>query len=47
VRKDIDAKKPGFARDRFAKNCGLDTDLAKIVYKSALEHLKARFDDND
>jgi hypothetical protein len=47
VRKDIDAEKPGFARDRFAKNCGLDADLAKIVYKTALEHLKARFDDDD
>ncbi|MFW9884698.1 MAG: DEAD/DEAH box helicase [Candidatus Thorarchaeota archaeon] len=47
VRRDIDAKKSGFARDRFAKNCGLDPDLAKIVYKSALEHLKARFDDDD
>jgi hypothetical protein len=47
VRKDIDAKKSGFARDRFAKNCGLDADLAIIVYKSALEHLKARLDDDD
>ncbi|MHA1924453.1 MAG: DEAD/DEAH box helicase, partial [Candidatus Thorarchaeota archaeon] len=28
VRKDIDAKKAGFARDRFAMNCGLDADLA-------------------
>ena len=47
VRKDIDAKKSGFARDRFAKNCGLDTDLAKVVYKSALEHIKAGFDADD
>ncbi|MHA2064717.1 MAG: helicase-related protein, partial [Candidatus Thorarchaeota archaeon] len=46
VRKDIDAKKAGFARDRFAKNCGLDMDLAKIVYKSALEHIKAQLDDD-
>ncbi|MHA2355304.1 MAG: DEAD/DEAH box helicase [Candidatus Thorarchaeota archaeon] len=46
VRKDIDAKKAGFARDRFAKNCGLNTDLAKIVYKSALEHIKSQLDDD-
>lgn len=45
VRKDIDAEKPGFARDRFAGNSGLDVNLAKDVYKSALEHLKARFDE--
>jgi replicative superfamily II helicase len=47
VKRDIDAKKPGFARDRFAKNCGLDGDLAKTVYKSALEHIKAQFNDDD
>jgi len=47
VKKDIDARKPGFARDRFAKNCGLHVDLAKMVYKSAMEHIKAQFDDED
>jgi helicase len=47
VRKDIDAEKSGFARDRFAKNCGLELSLAKIVYRAAMEHLKAQFDDDD
>jgi hypothetical protein len=41
VRKDIDAEKAGFARDRFARNCGLETSLAKNIYRAAMEHLKA------
>ena len=42
VRKDIDAKKPGFARNRFARNCRLDRGMAKNVYKAALDHVKSR-----
>jgi hypothetical protein len=42
VRKDIDAKKPGFARDRFAKNCGLDRGMGRNIYKAALDHVKSR-----
>jgi len=42
VRKDIDAKKPGFARDRFARNCGLDRGMGRNVYKAALDHVKSR-----
>lgn len=37
VRKDIDPDKPGFARERFAKNSGFDTGFAKTLYKAALE----------
>ncbi|MFX1369197.1 MAG: DEAD/DEAH box helicase [Promethearchaeota archaeon] len=47
VRKDIDADKPGFARDRFAKNCGLELNLAKTVYIAAMEHLKAGYIEGD
>ncbi|MHA1577654.1 MAG: hypothetical protein ACTSU3_09870, partial [Candidatus Thorarchaeota archaeon] len=47
VRKDLDAKKRGLARDRFAKNSGLDSDYAKTVYKSALEQIRAKFDGDD
>ena len=43
VRKDIDSQKEGLARDRFAKNCGLDTRLAKEVYKAAMTEFRARF----
>ena len=42
VRKDIDAEKPGFARDRFAKNCGLSRRMGRYVYKAALDYVKTR-----
>ena len=42
VRKDIDPAKESLARNRFAKNCGLDGNLAKQVYKSALAHVRMR-----
>jgi replicative superfamily II helicase len=42
VRKDIDSQKEGLARDRFAKNCGLDLRLAKEVYKAAMAQFRAR-----
>jgi hypothetical protein len=42
VRRDIDASKTGLARDRFARNSGLDQSLAKTVYKAALEHVRMR-----
>ncbi|MFW9807498.1 MAG: DEAD/DEAH box helicase, partial [Candidatus Thorarchaeota archaeon] len=35
VKRDLGASKEGYARDRFAKNCGLELDLAKEVYKAA------------
>ncbi|MFX1264836.1 MAG: DEAD/DEAH box helicase [Promethearchaeota archaeon] len=44
VRKDMDATKPGFARNRFARRCGLDQDLGKEVYKAALDHVKSMID---
>ena len=47
VRKDIDAKKKGLARERFVKNSGLDLDYALDVYKSALAHIRAKFTDDD
>jgi hypothetical protein len=47
VRKDLGASKEGYARDRFAKNCGLEEDLAREVYKAALSHIRAKFDDAD
>ncbi|MFW9789067.1 MAG: DEAD/DEAH box helicase, partial [Candidatus Thorarchaeota archaeon] len=47
VRKDLGASKEGYARDRFAKNCGLEPDLAREVYKAALSHIRARFDDDE
>ncbi|MFX1560028.1 MAG: DEAD/DEAH box helicase [Promethearchaeota archaeon] len=46
VRKDLGASKEGYARDRFAKNCGLELDLAREVYKAALSHIRAKFDDD-
>ncbi|NHJ12598.1 MAG: DEAD/DEAH box helicase [Candidatus Thorarchaeota archaeon] len=42
VRKDIDPEKAGFARDRFAANCGLDSTLAKRVYRTAMNQIKAQ-----
>ncbi len=47
VKKDIGASKEGYARDRFAKNCGLEPDLAKEVYKAALSHVRAKLDDDE
>jgi replicative superfamily II helicase len=41
VRKDIDAEKPGLARDRFAANSGVKQELAKEVYKAALSHFRS------
>ncbi len=42
VRRDMDVSRPGFARDRFVRNCGLEPRLAKQVYKTALEVLRSR-----
>jgi hypothetical protein len=47
VKKDLGASKEGYARDRFAKNCGLEQDLAKEVYKAAMFHIRAQFNDDD
>ncbi|MHA2147720.1 MAG: DEAD/DEAH box helicase [Candidatus Thorarchaeota archaeon] len=47
VKKDLGASKEGYARDRFAKNCGLEPVLAKEVYKAALSHIRAKFDEED
>ncbi|MHA3962542.1 MAG: DEAD/DEAH box helicase [Candidatus Thorarchaeota archaeon SMTZ1-45] len=47
VKKDLGASKEGYARDRFAKNCGLEPDLAKEVYKAALAHVRAKLKDED
>ena len=47
VRKDLGASKEGYARDRFAKNCGLDPELAKEVYKAALLHIRTGFGEED
>lgn len=42
VRKDIDREKSGFARDRFAANCGFENTFAKRVYRAAMDHVKAQ-----
>jgi hypothetical protein len=47
IRKDIDAQKEGLARDRFAKNCGLNSHLAKEVYKAAIAQFRARHIESD
>jgi hypothetical protein len=47
VKKDLGASKEGYARDRFAKNCGLEPELAKEVYKAALSQIRAKFDEED
>ncbi|MGY5863618.1 MAG: DEAD/DEAH box helicase [Candidatus Thorarchaeota archaeon] len=44
VKKDLGASKEGYARDRFAKNSGLESDFAKEVYKAALSHVRAKLD---
>jgi len=47
VRKDIDASKKGLARDRFAKNCGLENEQAKEVYKAAMMHIRSKIREQD
>jgi helicase len=42
VRKDIDASLKGLARDRFAKNCGLEPEAAKEVYKAAMMYIRSK-----
>ncbi len=42
VRKDIDANLRGLARDRFSKNCGLEPEQAKEVYKAAMMHIRSK-----
>ncbi|MFW9958123.1 MAG: DEAD/DEAH box helicase [Candidatus Odinarchaeota archaeon] len=42
VRKDIDASLKGLARDRFSKNCGLEPDHAKEVYKAAMMYIRSK-----
>ena len=46
VKKDLGADKEGYARDRFAKNCGLEPKLAKTVYKAALSHIRAKLEED-
>ncbi|MFO7835064.1 MAG: DEAD/DEAH box helicase [Candidatus Thorarchaeota archaeon] len=40
VFKDIDRKKEGYARERFAQNCGLDEDEGVKIYKAALKYVR-------
>lgn len=47
VRKDIDASKKGLARERFAKNSGLDEDHALEIYKAAMKHVRAKLDSDE
>ncbi len=47
LRKDRDPEKKGLARDRFARNSGLDPILAKEVYKAALTHVRAKLEENE
>ncbi|MCK4484755.1 MAG: hypothetical protein KAU89_08015, partial [Candidatus Thorarchaeota archaeon] len=47
VRKDIDSSKRGLARDRFAKNSGLELGFAKKLYKAALSHIRAEIAKDD
>jgi len=47
VKKDLGASKEGYARDRFAKNCGLEPDHAKEVYKAALSNVRAKLEEDD
>lgn len=42
VFKDIDRKKKGYARDRFAQNCGLPEDEGMRIYKAALKHVRSQ-----
>ncbi|MDF1537998.1 MAG: DEAD/DEAH box helicase [Candidatus Thorarchaeota archaeon] len=47
LRKDRDPDKKGLARDRFAKNSGLEEAFAKEVYKAALAYVRAKLDDDE
>jgi hypothetical protein len=47
VRKDIDASLKGLARDRFSKNCGLDPEQAKVIYKAAMMHIRSKLVGDD
>ena len=47
VRKDIDSSKRGLARNRFAKNSGLEPEFAKELYKAALSHIRAEMVKDD
>jgi replicative superfamily II helicase len=47
VRKDIDASLKGLARDRFSKNCGLEIEQAKEVYKAAMMHIRSKLVDEE
>lgn len=42
VFKDIDRKKKGYARDRFAQNCGLEEEEGMRIYKAALKHVRSQ-----
>ena len=46
LRKDRDPDKKGLARDRFAKNSGLELIFAKKVYKAALAYVRSKLDHN-
>ncbi|MHA1948911.1 MAG: DEAD/DEAH box helicase [Candidatus Thorarchaeota archaeon] len=46
VKKDLGASKEGYARDRFAKNSGLESEFARMVYKAALSHVRAKLDED-
>lgn len=41
VRKDIDARKKGLARERFAQNSGLEPEHAIDIYKAAMKHIRS------
>jgi hypothetical protein len=47
LRKDRDPEKKGLARDRFARNSGLDPFFAKDLYKAALAHVRAKLEEDD
>ncbi len=47
LRKDIDPEKKTLARDRFSKNSGLKVPFAKEIYKAALSHVRAKFEEDD
>ncbi|NWF94930.1 MAG: DEAD/DEAH box helicase [Candidatus Thorarchaeota archaeon] len=42
VHRDIDPSRSDLARDRFARNCGLDSVMAKTVYRAALDVVRTR-----
>ncbi len=47
VKKDLGASKEGYARDRFAKNCGLEAEMAKEIYKAAMSQIRAKLGEED